>query len=133
MVARDRRTAASLIVNSGVPFKGEWTTTQKKDEEVANGFVIQVAPEANVIDPEQRKLNLEFVGVARAKDGTVVGQFAQKVQRTLAPEAVAVIQQSGVSYKHSIDLPPGEFLVRMVVRDNNTGRTGAVNTLLKVQ
>jgi hypothetical protein len=44
-----------------------------------------------------------------------------------------MIQQSGVSYKNVIDLPPGEFLVRMVVRDNNTGRTGAVNTLLKVQ
>jgi VWFA-related protein len=42
----------SLLQDSGIPFKGEWTTTQKKGDKIANGFVIQVAPEANVIDPE---------------------------------------------------------------------------------
>ena len=131
---QDMNTAVrSILQDSGIPFKGEWTTTQKKGDKIANGFVIQVAPEANVVDPGQRKLNLEFVGVARAKDGTVAGQFSQKVQRDLPPEAVAMIQQAGVTYKNTLDLPPGEYLVRMVVRDNNTGRTGAVNTLLTVQ
>jgi VWFA-related protein len=123
----------SLLLDSGIPFKGEWTTTQKKGDKTANAFVIQVIPTANVIDPEQRKLNLEFAGIARAKDGTIAGQFAQKVERTLPPEAVAMVQKAGITYKNSIDLPTGEYLVRIVVRDNNTGRTGATNTLIKVQ
>jgi hypothetical protein len=131
---QDMNTAVrSMLLESAIPFKGEWTTTEKKGDKVAEGFVIEIAPEANVIDPAQRKLNLEFVGVARAKDGTIAGRFARKVQRNLPPDAVAMIQSSGISYKFAIDLPPGEFLVRLVVRDNNTGRTGAVNSLLTVQ
>jgi len=131
---QDMNTAVrSMLLESAIPFKGEWTTTERKGDKFAEGFVIQVAPEANVVDPGQRKLNLDIVAVARSKDGTIAGQFAKRVQRTLSSEDVAMIQQSGISYKNLIDLPTGEFLVRMVVRDNNTGRTGAVNTLLTVQ
>jgi VWFA-related protein len=132
--AQDMSTAVhSLLLDSGIPFKGEWTTTKNKGDKVANGFVIQLPSEANVIDPDQNKLDLEIVGIARAKDGTIAGRFAQKVQRSLTPEAIAMIQKTGVSYTNTIDLPLGVYLVRMVVHDNNTGRTGAVNTLLKVQ
>jgi VWFA-related protein len=131
---QDMNTAVrSLLLDSGIPFKGEWTTTQKKGDKTSNAFTIEVTPEANVINPEQRRLNLEFACVARAKDGTIVGQFDQKVQRELPPEAVATIQTSGITYKNAIDLPSGDYLVRIVVRDNNTGRTGAANSLLKVQ
>jgi VWFA-related protein len=123
----------SQLLDAGIPFRGEWTTTQKKGDKTSNGLLIQVVPEANVVSADQRKLNLEFAGVARTKDGTVVGQFAQKVQRELPPEAVETIRNSGITYKNVIDLPSGDYLVRIVVRDNNTGRTGAANTFLRVQ
>ena len=123
----------SLLLDSAIPFRGEWTTSQPKGDKIANTLVLQVVPEANVIDPEQRKLNLEFVGVARKRDGSIAGQFNQRVAKDLPPEAVATIQKSGITYKNTLDLPPGEYLVRIVVRDNNTGRNGAVNSLLKVQ
>ena len=123
----------SLLLDAGIPFKGEWTTTQPKGNKVANTFVIQVVPSANVLDVAQRKLNLEFAGVARTKDGAIAGQFSQVVDRTLPPEAVSMVEKSGITYKNTLDLPPGEYLVRFVVRDNLSGRTGAANSLLKVQ
>jgi hypothetical protein len=123
----------SLLLDAGIPFKGEWTTTQPKGNKIANSFFVQVLPNANVLDVAQRKLSLEFAGVARAKDGTIVGQFSQVVDRTLPPEAVSLIEKSGITYKNTLDLPPGDYLVRFVVRDNLTGRTGAANSLLKVQ
>ncbi len=123
----------SLLFDAGIPFKGEWTTTQPRGTKVGNTFVVQVLPSANVLDVSQRKLNLEFAGIARTKDGTVAGQFSQVVDRTLPPEAVSLIEKSGITYKNTLDLPPGEYLVRFVVRDNLTGRTGAANSLLKVQ
>lgn len=123
----------SLLLDSGIPFRGEWTTRQKKGAKISNGFYIQIVPEANVVDTQQNRLNLEFVGVARAKDGTIAGQFGQKVERTLPPEAISTIQHDGITYKNALELPPGDYLVRLVVRDNNTGRTGAVSTLLKVE
>ncbi|MDT8068392.1 MAG: hypothetical protein ROO76_09540 [Terriglobia bacterium] len=100
---------------------------------MSNALDLQVAPAANVVDLEQRKLNLEFLAIARARDGKVAGQVVQRIKKDLSPEAVATIQQSGIDYKNTLDLPPGEYLVRIVVRDNNTGRTGAVNSFLKVE
>jgi len=130
----DMNTAVrSLLLDSGIPFRGQWTTSERKGNKISNSFVMQVIPSANMIDPEQKKIDLDFVGIARSKDGTIAGQFTQKVQRTLPAEAVELIQKAGISYKNSIDLSPGEYLVRIVVRDNISGRTGAANTLLKVQ
>lgn len=130
----DMNTAVhSLLLDAGIPFKGEWTTTQSKGAKVANAFVIQVLPSANVLDVPQRKMNLEFAAVARTKDGTIAGQLSQVVDRTLPQEAVTMIEQAGITYKNTLDLPPGEYLVRFVVRDNLTGRTGAANSLLNVQ
>lgn len=123
----------SLLFDAGIPFKGEWTTTQPKGKKIANSFFIQVLPSANVLNVEQRRLDLEFAAVARTKDGAIAGQFSQVVNRTLPPEAVSLIEKSGIDYKNALDLPPGEYLVRFVVRDNLTGRTGAANSLLKVQ
>jgi len=130
----DMNTAVrSLLLDSGIPFRGQWTTSERKGNKISNSFVMRVIPSANMIDPEQKKIDLDFVGIARSKDGTIAGQFTQKVQRTLPAEAVELIQKAGISYKNSIDLSPGEYLVRIVVRDNISGRTGAANTLLKVQ
>lgn len=93
---------------------------------------MQVLPQANVIDLENKKINLEFAGIARARDGSIAAKFGQKVERTLPAEAIPSIQQAGITYKNSLDLAPGDYMVRLVVRDNLTGRTGAVSTLLKV-
>jgi hypothetical protein len=123
----------SLLTDAGLPFRGEWTTTQKRGDKVANGLVVQVKPEANLVGPESNKLNLEFAAIARAKDGSVAGSFSQKIQRDLPPEAVAMIRRDGLSYKNSLELAPGQYLVRIVVRDNNTGKTGAANSLITVQ
>jgi VWFA-related protein len=130
----DMNTAVrSLLSDAGIPFRGEWTTTQKKGEKVANGLVVQVVPEAHIVGADSNKLNMEFAAVARAKDGSIAGSFSQKVQKDLPPEAVAMIQRAGLTYKNSLDLAPGQYLVRIVVRDNNTGKTGAVNSLITVQ
>lgn len=130
----DLNTAAqSLLPEAGIPFRGEWTTTERKGDKVSNALDLQISPAAKVVGLEQRKLNLDFLAIARARDGKVAGQFVQRIKKDLSPEAVAMIQQSGISYKYAIDLPPGEYLVRIVVRDNNTGRTGAANSLLKVE
>jgi VWFA-related protein len=129
----DMGTAAqSLLMDPGIPFKGEWTSTERKGDKIANAFVLHVAPGADVVDTEQRKMNLEFVGIARNKEGVIAGRFEQRVAKDLTQEAVEMIRAEGLTYKHTVELP-GEYLVRFVVRDNLTGRTGAVNSLLKVE
>jgi hypothetical protein len=51
----------------------------------------------------------------------------------LSPEKLAQMRQRGVLYKGALELPPGEYTVRFVVRDNLTGRTGSVSGPLKLE
>lgn len=125
--------ANSLLLDAAIPFQGQWLAQEPKGDKKAVHFQIQVPPSANVIEAQTGKLNIEFIGIARARDGSVAGQFGQKIDRTLPPEAMASIQKGGIGYKNTFELAPGDYLVRFIVRDNITGRVGGVSTLLKVQ
>jgi len=46
---------------------------------------------------------------------------------------LSAIQQSGLAYNGSLDLAAGEYTVRFVVRDDQSGRTGSVAAPLKVE
>jgi len=123
----------SLLYGAGIPFRGEWTTTEPRGDKRAAHFEINVSSDSNVVDAQQNKLNIEIAGVARAKDGSVAAQFGQRIERTLTPDAVAAIQKMGIHYKNVMVLAPGDYLVRFVVRDNNTGKMGSATSLLKVE
>jgi hypothetical protein len=57
----------------------------------------------------------------------------QKFSTHLSPERVAAIRQKGISYSGAMDLAPGEYTVRFVVRDNISGHVGSVAAPLKVE
>jgi len=63
----------------------------------------------------------------------IAAQIAKQFAPTLTPEAIALVKKSGVFYKNFLPLGPGDYLVRFVIKDNLTGRTGAVNSWLKAQ
>ena len=44
----------------------------------------------------------------------------------LNPAQLQQITSTGVSYPGSFELPPGSYNLRLVVRDNLTGRMGSV-------
>jgi hypothetical protein len=123
----------SVLLDAAIAFRGEWVGQEPKGTKKSAKFNLKIDPNANVIDMVNNKLNIEFVGTARAKDGTVAAQFDQKIDRALPPEAITSIRQAGIDYKNSFDLAPGDYLVRFIVRDNSTGRIGGVSTILKVQ
>jgi len=50
----------------------------------------------------------------------------------LAPEAVVQMRTSGVTYRNRLEVAPGEYNVRFVVRDGLSGRMGSLSAPLKV-
>lgn len=123
---------SSLLVDPGIPFRGQWTIKEPKGDKKDVGFDMKILPEANVVGEQEPHLNLEIAAVARGKDGAVAGQFAQKIDRQLPPQAVSTIRAAGIEYRNAMALAPGDYLVRLVVRDNNTGRMGSATTMVKV-
>jgi VWFA-related protein len=122
----------SYLLDPGIPFRGQWTIKEPKGDKKDVGFEMKILPEAKVVSEQEPHLNLEIAAVARGKDGNVAGQFMQKIDRQLPPQAISTIGTSGIQYRNSMALPPGDYLVRLVVRDSNTGRMGSATTMVKV-
>ena len=98
-------------------------------------YLVTLAPDPSLIDAgDSNHMELEFVAEAQTPDGRQVGQpVGQKVDLHPTAEHLAVFREKGVGYRGSLDLAPGEYTVRIVVRDDLSGRVGSVAAPLKVE
>jgi VWFA-related protein len=98
-------------------------------------YEMHLAPDAALInESDNNHFVLEFVAVAKTPEGKTVDRpMGQSVDAHLTAEKLAAIRQKGVAYNGALDLAPGEYTVRFVVRDNLSGRTGSVAAPLKVE
>ena len=94
--------------------------------------IVLPANAASIDDSDGNHLSLDFAAVARDGKGDGKAVFTQTFSSKLKPGGVQEIRESGITYTNSLDLPPGEYSVRVVVRDNLNGRMGSVLAPLKV-
>lgn len=123
---------SSLLADPGIPFRGQWSIREPKEGKKEIGFDMHILPAARLVSDNEPHLNVEIAAIARAKDGSIAGQFMQKIDRQLPPQAVSTITSKGIDYRNAMTLATGDYLVRLVIRDNNTGRMGSATTLVKV-
>jgi VWFA-related protein len=92
------------------------------------------ADPALVNEADNNHLVLDFVAVAITPEGKQVDRaMGRKVDAHLTPEKLAAVRQIGLAYSGALDLAPGEYTVRFVVRDDLSGRIGSVAAPLKVE
>jgi VWFA-related protein len=77
------------------------------------------------------KLNVELYAYVSNDRGEMKDFFSQVVAVDLAKARQAVLA-TGVKYYGHIDLPPGQYRVRVLARNAETGRTGVESIALKV-
>jgi len=96
-------------------------------------FEIVLPANAATIDLDDgNRLNLDFAAVARDGKGDGKAMFSKTESAKLKPAGVQQIRDSGITYTDVLDLPPGEYQIRFVVRDNLNGRMGSVLAPVKV-
>ncbi len=98
-------------------------------------YEIHLAPDAALIDSaDNNHVVMEFVALAKTPEGKPVDHpTGQKLDVHLTPERLSAIHEQGVAYSGALDLAPGEYTVRFVVRDDLSGRVGSVAAPLKVE
>jgi VWFA-related protein len=131
-----RRTDEQIALDSPIDYTGmpmllTWKDIQSGQKKNKAKFLLQVAPE--VIRIQDSRINLDFLGVAKNDKGEPVAQFSQNLASNLSADGVRQIQTGGITYSNSLQLPPGNYSVRVVVRDNLTGLMGSVMAPLAVQ
>ena len=128
----------ALAMNSpldftSLPILGRWTDTTPKGEKKRATFELVLPANAVMVDEsDQNHMSLDFAAAAREPTGKVVGNNGRSVEAHLKPESLAQIRSSGITYKGDLDLAPGKYIVRFVVRDNLSGRVGSVAAPLTV-
>ena len=87
---------------------------------------------ANVDESDQNHMVVDIAAVARNLEGNVVAEFSQRVEANLKHDGLEQIQRNGMTYRNGLQLPPGEYRVRFVVRDSLSNRMGSVVAPIKV-
>lgn len=124
--------------STGIPLRMKWKATSaesdpKDGDKKKVQFALHVAPEGVTIEGDRNQLNLDIAIIALTKkSGTAADTISQTLQGAAKPETLAVLRADGLNYNNTLQLPPGQYTVRFVVRDNPTGKIGSVSAPLTV-
>jgi hypothetical protein len=77
---------------------------------------------------------LDFVALAKTPEGKSVDRpVGRGVDAHPIPEKLSAVRQNWIAYSGALDLAPGEYTVRFIVRDDLGGHIGSVAAPLKVE
>ncbi len=118
---------------TGLPLSVRWEGAQPAGSKKKVHFALTFPPDSNIVDTSANNhVNLEVLLVARNPVGRPADQFAQHLETNLKPDGAQTFAKEGLNYGNDVMVPPGEYSVRFVVRDNLTGRLGTVTAPLRV-
>lgn len=133
-----RKADEQLAINSpfdytGLPITLRWGETTARGSKKNVAFQISIAADAALPVEGQNTLNMDFVAAASGSTGETAGNSSRAFHATLEPEQLKKLKTYGLTYVSNIELPPGEYTLRVVVRDNLNGRLGSITAPLDVK
>ena len=96
-------------------------------------FQIILPPNSASIGENGHNVSINFAGLARNHQGEDVADFVKKIEGNLSPETVRRLALAGIKFDSYLQLTPGYYNVRFVVRDNLNGHVGSVTAPVVVK
>lgn len=97
-------------------------------------FMVGIVGDSLTIDEKNANVvDVTIVAVAFTTGGKDAGQAENRVSGKLNPETLRRLRQAGLGVKQSLELAPGKYDVRFVVRDNLSGNVGSIGYPLDVK
>ena len=104
------------------------------EKKIMQDFMVHIPPSSLMIDSgRNNRVDLEIAAVAVDGTGKDVSRFSQGVQVSFNPDMLARVLKTGVALKESMELVPGKYDCRFVVRDNQSGQIGTVHMPFEVK
>ena len=124
----------SALEATSLPINGRWENTETAGDQRKVHFSLLLPPGSVLIDDEhEHSVSVDFLVYAWNSEGKEAAKIGQRLAQKLSTEELAEAQSRGISYENILTLPPGQYSVHMVVRDNLKGTLGSVVTQLKVE
>ena len=119
----------------GIPVSVTWSGSEagKSAGKTRVPFdLVMPANFASVDESDQNHMVVDIAAVARNLEGNVAAELSQRIDSHLKSEGLEQIRHNGMTYRNGLQLPPGEYTVRFVVRDALGNRMGSVAAPVKV-
>lgn len=94
--------------------------------------ILEVGGEKLLAGHEGRELSAEIYAYVSNDRGEMRDFFTQMVTLSLGPEGREAMRRTGLKYYGHLTLEPGDYLVRVLVRNAATGRTGVQSLRVSV-
>ena len=122
---------SSPFDSTGIPVTVEWLPQAPDGDKKKIAFALRV-PATSVIDEaDSNRFDTDFIAQV-SKTGATPSRAAQTVKGAVPASALDKIKADGIFYRNALELLPGMYQVRFVVRDNLSGRIGSVSAPLTV-
>jgi VWFA-related protein len=98
-------------------------------------YAMHLAADRRLVDEtDNNHIALEFMAMAKTPEGKAINHpEGQIIDAHVGADKLPMIQNKGVAYSGALELAPGEYTVRFVIRDDLSGRIGSVSAPLKVE
>ncbi len=136
LLSRDRDMVNALhspIEGTGVPMTVQWVGVAADGEKKKAVFSAHMPGGGLTFEGSGRsQLNFDFAALAYDKDGKEASQTARNYTPVVPDAQIASVRTNGMDFRNALELAPGKYTVRFVVRDNVTGKVGSVTAPLTV-
>ncbi len=123
----------SPIEGTGVPVTVQWLNIAANGDKKKAVFMAHMPAGSLSFDPAARdQLNFDFAALAYDAKGKEAGQAVMSFTKPVPADQLASVKANGVGFRNALELNPGKYTVRFVVRDNVTGKIGSVTAPLTV-
>ena len=128
---------SSPIEGTGVPLSVKWVGMSGSGEKKKVEFMLHLPPGSVAIEGGggENRLNFEMAAAAYVvgeKSGKSPLTTGKTVAMPVPAAQMASLRTNGIDMKNTLELGPGQYVVRVVIRDNITGRVGSVTAPLTV-
>jgi VWFA-related protein len=122
---------SSPFDSTGIPMSVQWRGISPSGDKKKVAFALHMPATGVTMEGDRNSYDVEFFAQA-LKTGAQPSNIGGVAKGALTAEALAKIKADGIFYGNSFDLPPGDYQVKFVVRDNLSGRIGSVTAPLTV-
>jgi len=137
MAEMDTYTALRSPINyTEIPLAFRWNDQEVGKEKGQRKVHYEVDLPANAVvidDTDKNRMVIQFLSLVHDRDGKEVGHpDSRKLDLFLTPESLSQVRDNGITYRNLIELPPGDYTVRFVIRDVMSGRMGSISAPISV-
>jgi len=124
----------SALDYTGLPVKITLNSPAPAGDKRKVTFAMMMPPKATKVDSDDKNhMHVDIAYAVWTSAGQDAAHKGTSYNLNLNPMQLQQIETNGLSYGDTLELPPGNYKLRLVVRDNLTGQIGSVSTPLDVR